>query len=163
MLVLFAVGVITGTFLAVGCGGSGPSGRPFYRAFVVTRPLSVVALVAGWVVTEVGRQPWVVYRVMITAAAATGARGIPVSYAALAASYLVVAGGLAWVLRRLARRWRLGGKSPAIIDDTADLDYVANYPVRGKIYNHGQTCPAVDYVAPRSQSGDHPSNWAEPT
>ena len=45
----------------------------------------------------------------------------------------------------------LGGKSPAIIDDTADLDYVANYPVRGKIYNHGQTCPAVDYVAPRSR------------
>jgi len=33
----------------------------------------------------------------------------------------------------------LGSKSPAIIDDTADLDYVANYLVRGKIYNHGQT------------------------
>ena len=33
----------------------------------------------------------------------TGARGIPVGYAALAASYLVVAIGLGWVLRRLAR------------------------------------------------------------
>jgi cytochrome d ubiquinol oxidase subunit I len=75
----------------------------FYRALVIAGPLSVVALIAGWVVTEVGRQPWVVYEVMTTAAAVTGARGIPVGYAALTASYLVVAIGLAWVLRRLAR------------------------------------------------------------
>jgi cytochrome d ubiquinol oxidase subunit I len=70
---------------------------------VAVAPLSVVALIAGWVVTEVGRQPWVVYHVMSTAAAVTGAHGIPVAYGALAASYLVVASGLAWVLRRLAR------------------------------------------------------------
>jgi cytochrome d ubiquinol oxidase subunit I len=75
----------------------------FYRALVVAGPLSVVALIAGWVVTEVGRQPWVVYRTMTTAAAVTGAHGIPVGYGALAASYLAVAVGLAWVLRRLAR------------------------------------------------------------
>ena len=75
----------------------------FYRAVVLAGPLSVVALIAGWVVTEVGRQPWVVYKVMPTAAAVTGAHGIPVGYAALAASYVVVAAGLAWVLRRLAR------------------------------------------------------------
>jgi cytochrome bd ubiquinol oxidase subunit I len=75
----------------------------FYRALVVAGPLSVVALISGWVVTEVGRQPWVVYRTMTTAAAVTGARGIPIGYGALAASYLVVAAGLAWVLLRLAR------------------------------------------------------------
>jgi cytochrome d ubiquinol oxidase subunit I len=40
---------------------------------------------------------------MPTAAAVTGAHGIPVGYAALAASYVIVAAGLAWVLRRLAR------------------------------------------------------------
>jgi cytochrome d ubiquinol oxidase subunit I len=55
-------------------------------------------------VTKVGRQPWVVYRVMPTAAAVTGAGGIPVGYATLGATYLVVGLGLAWVLRRLARR-----------------------------------------------------------
>ena len=66
-------------------------------------PLSIVALIAGWVVTEVGRQPWVVYHVMSTAQAVTGAHGIPVGYATLAASYLVVGCGLVWVLRRLAR------------------------------------------------------------
>lgn len=75
----------------------------FYRALLVAGPASVVALIAGWVVTEVGRQPWVVYRVMPTADAVTGAHGIPVGYGALAGSYVVVACGLAWVLRRLAR------------------------------------------------------------
>jgi cytochrome bd ubiquinol oxidase subunit I len=75
----------------------------FYRALIVAAPLTVVALIAGWVVTEVGRQPWVVYNVMPTADAVTGAHGIPVGYGALAASYVVVACGLAWVLRRLAR------------------------------------------------------------
>jgi cytochrome bd ubiquinol oxidase subunit I len=80
-----------------------PESLWFYRVVVLAGPLAVVALIAGWVVTEVGRQPWVVYRVMPTAAAVTGAHGIPIGYAALAASYVVVACGLAWVLRRLAR------------------------------------------------------------
>jgi cytochrome d ubiquinol oxidase subunit I len=80
-----------------------PESTWFYRVLVAVAPLSVVALIAGWVVTEVGRQPWVVYGVMRTDAAVTGAHGIPVGYGALAASYLVVACGLAWVLRRLAR------------------------------------------------------------
>jgi cytochrome d ubiquinol oxidase subunit I len=80
-----------------------PESAWFYRALVLAAPLSVVALIAGWVVTEVGRQPWVVYRVMPTAAAVTGAGGLPVGYGTLAASYVVVACALAWVLRRLAR------------------------------------------------------------
>ena len=46
-------------------------------------PLSVVALIAGWVTTEVGRQPWVVYEHMRTEEAVTGAGGIPLGYAAL--------------------------------------------------------------------------------
>jgi cytochrome d ubiquinol oxidase subunit I len=76
----------------------------FYRAIVLAGPLALVAMIAGWVVTEVGRQPWIVYRVMPTSAAVTGASGIPVGYAALALSYAVVAAGLIWVLRRLARK-----------------------------------------------------------
>jgi cytochrome bd ubiquinol oxidase subunit I len=81
-----------------------PESLWFYRALLLAGPASVVALIAGWVVTEVGRQPWVVYRVMPTAAAVTGAHGIPVGYAALGAAYIVVSCGLAWVLRRLAQR-----------------------------------------------------------
>jgi cytochrome bd ubiquinol oxidase subunit I len=81
-----------------------PESRWFYRALVAAGPLSVVALIAGWVTTEVGRQPWVVYHVMPTADAVTGAGGIPVGYATLALTYLLVGLGVVWVLRRLARR-----------------------------------------------------------
>ena len=81
-----------------------PESRWFYRALVAAGPLSVVALIAGWVTTEVGRQPWVVYRVMPTADAVTGAGGIPVGYVTLALTYLLVGLGVVWVLHRLARR-----------------------------------------------------------
>jgi cytochrome d ubiquinol oxidase subunit I len=75
----------------------------FYRAVALAGPLSLVAMIAGWVTTEVGRQPWVVYGVMLTSQAVTGARGIPVAYGTLAAIYFGVAVGVFWVLRRLAR------------------------------------------------------------
>jgi cytochrome d ubiquinol oxidase subunit I len=75
----------------------------FYRALVVAAPLSLVALIAGWIVTEVGRQPWIVYHVMRTSQAVTGAGGIPVGYATLALVYLALAAGVAWVLLRLYR------------------------------------------------------------
>jgi cytochrome bd ubiquinol oxidase subunit I len=80
-----------------------PESPWFYRALVVAGPLSVVALISGWVTTEVGRQPWVVYRVMRTSEAVTGASGIPVGYATLALVYLGVGLAVGWVLRRLAR------------------------------------------------------------
>jgi cytochrome bd ubiquinol oxidase subunit I len=80
-----------------------PESPWFYRALVVAGPLSVVALICGWVTTEVGRQPWVVYRVMRTSDAVTGAGGIPVGYATLAFVYLGLALAVVWILRRLAR------------------------------------------------------------
>ncbi|HEY1778109.1 MAG TPA: cytochrome ubiquinol oxidase subunit I [Solirubrobacteraceae bacterium] len=79
-----------------------PRASWFYLAVAFAGPASVVALIAGWVVTEVGRQPWVVYHVMGTNQAVTGAHGIPVAYATLALVYVAVALGVVWVLRRLA-------------------------------------------------------------
>jgi cytochrome d ubiquinol oxidase subunit I len=75
----------------------------FYCALVAAGPLSVVALVAGWITTEVGRQPWVVYRHMRTEEAVTGAEGIPVGYASLVVVYAGLAVAVAWILLRLAR------------------------------------------------------------
>jgi cytochrome d ubiquinol oxidase subunit I len=80
-----------------------PDWRWFYYGLAAAGPLSVVALICGWIVTEVGRQPWVVYRVMPTSQAVTGAGGIPVGYATLWIVYLAVGAGVVWILRRLAR------------------------------------------------------------
>jgi cytochrome bd ubiquinol oxidase subunit I len=80
-----------------------PNSVWFYRALALAGPASVIALIAGWVTTEVGRQPWIVYRVMLTSQAVTGASGIPVGYTILALVYLGVAIGVVWILRRLAR------------------------------------------------------------
>jgi cytochrome d ubiquinol oxidase subunit I len=79
-----------------------PESRWFYRGVVAAGPLSLVALITGWIVTEVGRQPWVVYQFMRTSQAVTGAGGIPVGYATLVVVYVAVAGGVWWILRRLA-------------------------------------------------------------
>jgi cytochrome d ubiquinol oxidase subunit I len=75
----------------------------FYRAVVAAGPLSVVALISGWVTTEVGRQPWVVYGHMRTEEAVTGASGIPIGYASLVLVYAGLLAAVAWILRRLAR------------------------------------------------------------
>jgi cytochrome d ubiquinol oxidase subunit I len=80
-----------------------PESKWVYMGLVAVAPLSVVALIAGWVTTEVGRQPWVVYHVMRTEEAVTGAGGVPVGYAALWVVYLLVAVAVVWILRRLAR------------------------------------------------------------
>jgi cytochrome d ubiquinol oxidase subunit I len=75
----------------------------FYRALVLAGPLSLVALICGWVTTEVGRQPWIVYGYMRTADAVTGAKGIPIGYTTLALVYLGLIAAVVWILRRLAR------------------------------------------------------------
>jgi cytochrome bd ubiquinol oxidase subunit I len=92
-------------YLAGRLRGRGPPGSVwFWRGVIAAGPLSVVALVAGWVTTEVGRQPWVVYGVMRTTEAVTGAGGIPVGYGVLVVTYLGLGAAAWWILRRLARR-----------------------------------------------------------
>jgi cytochrome d ubiquinol oxidase subunit I len=75
----------------------------FHRALVLSGPLALVALIAGWTVTEVGRQPWIVYRVMRTSEAVTHGGGIPVGYATLALVYAGLAVATWWILLRLSR------------------------------------------------------------
>jgi cytochrome d ubiquinol oxidase subunit I len=76
--------------------------RWFHLSLIAAGPLALVALICGWITTEVGRQPWVVYRTMRTSEAVTGADGVPVGYATLVAVYLGLAVAVWWVLRRLA-------------------------------------------------------------
>jgi cytochrome d ubiquinol oxidase subunit I len=80
-----------------------PRSRWFFRAVVLAGPLSLLALISGWVTTEVGRQPWIVYQVMRTKQAVTDAGGLPVVFFLLLAVYLSLLGAVVWLLRRLAR------------------------------------------------------------
>jgi cytochrome d ubiquinol oxidase subunit I len=80
-----------------------PDSPWFYRGVIAAAPLSLIALYTGWTVTEVGRQPWVVYGDMRTAQAVTGASGIPIGYATLPLVYLALLVAVVWMLRRLAR------------------------------------------------------------
>jgi cytochrome d ubiquinol oxidase subunit I len=45
--------------------------RWFLVALVIVSPLSFIAIISGWIVTEAGRQPWVVYGALRTADAAS--------------------------------------------------------------------------------------------
>jgi cytochrome d ubiquinol oxidase subunit I len=109
----FAVMVGIGTFLAAVAAwflwarlrtGRLPQSKWFLRAVVAAGPLATVALIAGWITTEVGRQPWIVYGLMRTEEAVTGADGIPVGYATLAVVYAGLIAVVAVLLRRIARR-----------------------------------------------------------
>jgi cytochrome d ubiquinol oxidase subunit I len=81
-----------------------PRSRWFYRAVMAAGPLAFVALIAGWVTTEVGRQPWIVYRVMRTEQAVTSVSGLAVGYVVLVAVYVGLGAAVVWLLRRLTRR-----------------------------------------------------------
>src|SRR5919202_196763 len=81
-----------------------PRTRWFYRAVMAAGPLSLVALIAGWITTEVGRQPWIVYRVMRTSQAVTSAGGPKAGYVFLLVVYVLLGAGVLWLLRRLASK-----------------------------------------------------------
>jgi cytochrome d ubiquinol oxidase subunit I len=60
----------------------------FLKLFVAAIPLGFIALEAGWTVTEVGRQPWIIQGVMRTADAVTPMPGIRYSFYLFTAVYL---------------------------------------------------------------------------
>jgi cytochrome bd ubiquinol oxidase subunit I len=83
-----------------------PRTRWFLRAVAVSGVAAVVALECGWIVTEVGRQPWVVYEVMRTEDAVTGASGIWITFSAALVLYAALGVATIKILRTMADRWR---------------------------------------------------------
>jgi len=77
-------------------------GRWLLRALVIGSPLGFLALQAGWIVTEVGRQPWVIYGVMRTADGVTPVGGVPATLFGFSLLYLLLGIALAALLRGLA-------------------------------------------------------------
>jgi cytochrome bd ubiquinol oxidase subunit I len=78
----------------------------FLRATAVSGLAAIVALECGWIVTEVGRQPWIVYEVMRTEDAVTEADGVWVSLGVVLVVYTALGIATVMVLRAMARRWR---------------------------------------------------------
>ena len=83
-----------------------PRQRLFWLLGSVSGVAAIVAMECGWVVTEVGRQPWVVYRLQTTAAAATRNGGVLASLSIVIVGYAVLGAATILILRTLARRWR---------------------------------------------------------
>jgi len=73
------------------------------RALVVAGPLGFAGIEAGWIVTEVGRQPWIVYGVLRTADAVTPMPGLVVPFALFTVVYLFLAAIVVVLLRRQFR------------------------------------------------------------
>ncbi|WP_138484168.1 cytochrome ubiquinol oxidase subunit I [Dyadobacter bucti] len=61
------------------------------KLFVAATPLGFIAVEAGWTVTEVGRQPWIIYNIMRTADAVTPMPGIAYSFYLFSAVYVSLA------------------------------------------------------------------------
>jgi cytochrome d ubiquinol oxidase subunit I len=85
-----------------------PRHRWFWWLATACGPAALVAMECGWIVTEVGRQPWVVYRLLTTSQAATTNRGVIASLSAVIILYAVLGVATVLILRLLARRWRRG-------------------------------------------------------
>jgi cytochrome d ubiquinol oxidase subunit I len=83
---------------------------PRTRWFLVPAALSgvgaAVAMELGWIVTEVGRQPWTVYGLLLTRDAATTAQGVPVTLGVTLGIYAVLTGVTISVPWLMGRRWR---------------------------------------------------------
>lgn len=78
----------------------------FLRALVFAAPLGFIAIETGWTVTEVGRQPWIIYGVMRTSEAVTPMPGLVVPFVTFTVLYVFLAAITAWLL------WRQVAASP---------------------------------------------------
>lgn len=83
-----------------------PKSRWFLRLAAASGVLAIVCMEAGWVVSEVGRQPWIVYEQMRVDEAATSHEGVAVTFWVVAVLYVVVGVTTVLVLRGMSRRFR---------------------------------------------------------
>ncbi|MGW1541975.1 cytochrome ubiquinol oxidase subunit I [Streptomyces sp. NPDC002309] len=92
-----------------------PSSPWFYRGAAVAGVASVVAVECGWITTEVGRQPWIVYENMRVAEAVTSTRstGLWIMFGLVVVVYVFVFGSFLAVLLRMRSRWRLADEAGA--------------------------------------------------
>ena len=88
-----------------------PRSRWFLRAAAASGVLAVITMEAGWIVSEVGRQPWIVYEKMKVEDAATANTGIWITFVGVVILYVGLGITTILVLRQMSRRFREGGRS----------------------------------------------------
>jgi len=88
--------------------------RRFLRAVVAAAPLGFLAIETGWTVTEVGRQPWIIYGVMRTAEAVTPMPGLVAPFLAFTLLYVFLATIVVWLM------WRQVINSPRVAAPLAE-------------------------------------------
>jgi len=86
-----------------------PTSRWFLRAAASAGVLAVITMEAGWVVTEVGRQPWIVYNLMKVEDASTGNTGVWIMFVSVVVLYLALGVTTIAVLRSMSKRFRRAG------------------------------------------------------
>ncbi|HEU4760762.1 MAG TPA: cytochrome ubiquinol oxidase subunit I [Gemmatimonadales bacterium] len=74
--------------------------RHFLLAVGISAPLGFIAIEAGWIVTEVGRQPWIIYGIMRTKDAVTPMPGLIVPFLTFTVLYLLLGAMTAWLIWR---------------------------------------------------------------
>ncbi|HVE48137.1 MAG TPA: cytochrome ubiquinol oxidase subunit I [Casimicrobiaceae bacterium] len=96
----------------------------FLKPVGYTWPLGFLAILSGWIVTEVGRQPWIAHGILRTADAASpvSANAVALSFAAIVITYSVVFTIGVWYMRKMIQK----GPVPGLLDPPAG---VANRPL----------------------------------
>ena len=92
-------------------------------------PVGFIAVLAGWTVTEVGRQPWVVYGLMRTSHAVSPSLttfDVALSFAFYIAAYIVIFGAGFMLLRRIVR----AGPQVAVAAEAAQGEPSQDEPAR---------------------------------
>jgi len=107
-----------------------PGNRVFLWLAASAGVLTYIAIEAGWITTEVGRQPWIVYNIMRTSDAVTHADGVWVSLTVVAVLYLLLGAATITVLRAMARRWRRQDAAEGTAADGTAADETAVYGPR---------------------------------
>jgi cytochrome d ubiquinol oxidase subunit I len=79
-----------------------PTGRWLLRATVLSGFLGFIAIECGWLVTEFGRQPWVIQGVMLTNNGSSPALGVVGGFYGFTLLYVLLATTLIWLLKRIA-------------------------------------------------------------
>lgn len=96
-----------------------PQSKWFLRVAACCGVLAVITMEAGWIVSEVGRQPWIVYNYMKVEDAATENTGVWLTFVIVVLIYIALRVTTILVLRHMSRRFRAADEAEENDDDIA--------------------------------------------